>query len=56
MCTPGSGAYGPVSERDPAAVGRDLLDGYVSEGAATHDYGIPDPQALLKAAAAKDKA
>ena len=56
MRTPGSGAYGPVTERDPAAVGRDLLDGYVSERAAAHDYGIPDPQALLKAAVTEDKA
>ena len=56
MRTPGSGAYGPVSGRDSAAVGLDLLDGYVSEAVATHDYGITDPQALLKAAAAEDKA
>ena len=56
MRTPGSGGFGPVTERDPAAVGRDLLDGYVSEGAAVHDYAISDPQALLKAAAAEDNA
>ncbi len=56
MRTPGSGGFGPVTERDPAAVGRDLLDFYVSEGAAVRDYGISDPQALLKAAAAEDKA
>jgi N-methylhydantoinase B len=55
MRTPGSGGFGPVTERDPAAVGRDLLDFYVSEGAAVHDYGIPDPQALRKAAAAEDQ-
>ena len=30
MITPGSGGFGPAAERDPAAIGRDLLDGYVS--------------------------
>ena len=55
MITPGSGGFGPVSERDPAAIGRDLLGGYVSEKAAQHDYGITDPQAL-RAKAAKDQA
>ena len=34
MITPGSGGFGPVAERDPAAIGRDLLDGYVSAAAA----------------------
>ena len=34
MITPGSGGFGPVGERDPAAIGRDLLDGYVSAAAA----------------------
>ncbi len=46
MITPGSGGFGPVGERDPAAIGRDLLDGYVSDKAAQQDYGITDPQAL----------
>ncbi len=55
MITPGSGGFGPVAERDPGAIGRDLLGGYVSEKAAAHDYGISDPQAL-KAKAAKDDA
>ncbi len=55
MITPGSGGFGPVSERDPAAIGRDLLGGYVTEKAAQHDYGISDPQAL-RAKAAKDQA
>src|SRR5437660_12149072 len=34
MVTPGSGGFGPVTERDPRAIGRDLLDGYVGAAAA----------------------
>jgi N-methylhydantoinase B len=55
MITPGSGGFGPVRERDPDALGRDLLAGYVSETAARRDYGISDPQGL-KAQAVKDDA
>ena len=54
MVTPGSGGYGPVAERDPAAVGRDLLDGYVTPEAARRDYGVEDPAALLAAAKEED--
>jgi N-methylhydantoinase B len=54
MITPGSGGFGPVAERDPAAIGRDLLDGYVSAAAARRDYGVADPEALRKAAASED--
>jgi N-methylhydantoinase B len=54
MITPGSGGFGPVAERDPGAIGRDLLDGYVSAAAAKRDYGIIDPEALRKAAASED--
>ena len=56
MVTPGSGGFGPIAERDPAAIGRDLLDGYVSAAAAERDYGIADPEALRKAAASEDAA
>jgi len=56
MLTPGSGGFGLASERNPTAIGRDLLDGYVSASGATRDYGITDPDDLLKAAAAEDKA
>jgi N-methylhydantoinase B len=56
MITPGSGGFGAVSQRDPAAIGRDLLDGYVSAGAAEREYGVADPQLLHKAAAAEDAA
>jgi N-methylhydantoinase B len=56
MITPGSGGFGPVAARDPAAVGRDLLDGYVSAAAAERDYGIADPDLLRKAAASEDLA
>jgi|RhiMethySRZTD1v2_1073278.scaffolds.fasta_scaffold00753_35 N-methylhydantoinase B len=50
MVTPGSGGFGPAAARDPAAMGRDLLDGYVSTAAAQRDYGIADPEALRQAA------
>jgi N-methylhydantoinase B len=53
MVTPGSGGFGPVAERDPVAIGRDLLDGYVSAAAAKRDYGIADPEALRQAATKK---
>jgi N-methylhydantoinase B len=54
MITPGSGGFGPVAARDRAAIGRDLLDGYVSVAAAQRDYGIVDPSALHKAAQSED--
>jgi N-methylhydantoinase B len=54
MITPGSGGFGPVAARDPAAIGRDLLDGYVSAAAAERDYGIANTQALRQAAALED--
>jgi len=54
MITPGSGGFGPVAARDRAAIGRDLLDGYVSAAGAQRDYGIADPQALRKAAESED--
>lgn len=46
MRTPGSGGFGPPAQRDPAAIARDLRDGYVSEAGAARDYGIADPAAL----------
>jgi N-methylhydantoinase B len=49
MITPGSGGFGPPAERDRAAIGRDLLDGYVSAASAERDYGVTDPQALREA-------
>jgi N-methylhydantoinase B len=56
MITPGSGGFGPPQERDPTAIGRDLLDGYVSAACAGREYLIADPQALRRAAAAEDAA
>src|SRR5262249_17995999 len=56
MVTPGSGGFGRAAQRDPAAIGRDLLDGYVSPAAAERDYGVADPSALGDAAAAEDAA
>jgi N-methylhydantoinase B len=52
MVTPGSGGFGAAERRDPAAIGRDLLDGYVTPAAARDAYGIVDPTALRSAAAA----
>ena len=54
MITTGSGGFGSPSARDPMAIGRDLLDGYVSAASAQRDYGIADPQALRKAAESED--
>ena len=44
---PGSGGYGPATERDPARLREDLADGYVTPEGARRDYGIPYPDALL---------
>jgi N-methylhydantoinase B len=56
MLTPGSGGFGPATARDRTAIGRDLLDGYVSTSGASRDYGVIDPDELRKIAAAEDKA
>ena len=55
MVVPGSGGFGPVEKRDPKAVGRDLLEGYISERAARENYGVADPQGLRAAAASEDR-
>jgi N-methylhydantoinase B len=54
MITPGSGGFGPTAERDPGAIGRDLLDGYVSDEQARRDYHVADPEALRNAAKSED--
>jgi N-methylhydantoinase B len=38
--TGGGGGYGNPAERDEEAVLRDVLNGYVSLGAAEEDYGV----------------
>ena len=55
MLTPGSGGFGPPTARAREAIGRDLLDGYVTASAAQRDYGIADPEALRAAAEAADR-
>jgi N-methylhydantoinase B len=40
IMTGGGGGYGPASEREPDAVRRDVLEGYVSREAARRDYGV----------------
>jgi N-methylhydantoinase B len=54
MVTPGSGGFGLISERNPAAIGRDLADGYLTAEAARRDYGVADPDALRVAAERED--
>jgi N-methylhydantoinase B len=54
MITPGSGGFGPPAARDPAAIGRDLIDGYDSAAAAKREYGVVDAEALRTTAAAED--
>jgi N-methylhydantoinase B len=56
MITPGSGGFGTPERRDRGAIGRDLLDGYVTAAAVRRDYGIADPEVLRAAAEAEDKA
>jgi N-methylhydantoinase B len=56
MTTPGAGGFGPIAERDPAAIGRDLLDGYVTQASASREYGITEPEELCRKAAAEDTA
>ena len=40
LAFPGGAGYGPVSERDPELVKRDLARGYISAETAAHDYGM----------------
>jgi N-methylhydantoinase B len=39
----GAGGYGPPAERDADAIARDIADGYVSQDAASRDYGWEPP-------------
>ncbi len=40
----GAGGYGPVAERDPAAIAGDVADGYVTAQGARDDYGWSQAQ------------
>jgi N-methylhydantoinase B len=55
MLTPGSGGFGEAAERDPAAIARDLREGYVSAACVARDYGISE-QMLRKATPTEDDA
>ncbi|RVT85283.1 hydantoinase B/oxoprolinase family protein [Rhodobacteraceae bacterium CCMM004] len=44
LAFPGGGGYGPVAERDPAAVRRDLIRGYVTPETAARLYGLTEAQ------------
>ena len=37
---PGGGGYGDPLQRDPQRVRRDVQEGFISERAAAHDYGL----------------
>ena len=54
MITPGSGGFGPVAQRDPTAIGRDLADGYLTLDAARRLYGVADAETLLQVAEQED--
>jgi N-methylhydantoinase B len=54
MVTPGSGGFGPVAERERAAIARDLRDGYVTADAAERDYLIDNAAALYPTPAEDD--
>ena len=54
MITPGSGGFGVPAKRAPAAIGRDLLDSYVTPDGATRDYGVANPSELQSLAEAED--
>jgi N-methylhydantoinase B/oxoprolinase/acetone carboxylase alpha subunit len=54
LITPGSGGFGVVAKRVPAAIGQDLLDGYVTADAATRDYGVGNPDERLGHAKTED--
>jgi N-methylhydantoinase B len=54
MITPGSGGFGTPAKRTPDAVGRDLLDGYVTADGARRDYGIGNAGELQGRARAED--
>ena len=54
MITPGSGGFGAPAKRAPDALGRDLLDGYVTSDGATRDYGVGDPGELQDRARTED--
>ncbi len=53
LVTPGSGGFGAPEERDQAAIGRDLLDGYVTPEEVRKIYGL-EPDELLDAAKRSD--
>ena len=55
MLTPGSGGFGEPAERDPAAIARDLREGYVSAARVARDYGISE-QTLREATPTEDDA
>jgi N-methylhydantoinase B len=54
MITPGSGGFGVPAKRAPAAIGRDLLDGYVTPDGATRDYSVGNPDELQALASTED--
>ena len=41
--TGGGGGVGPAAERDPAAIERDLREGYITSAKPTADSGVTAP-------------
>jgi N-methylhydantoinase B len=44
----GGGGYGDPARRDPAALARDIAEGYVSAAAAARDYGTPHDRSIAE--------
>ncbi|HEY5209450.1 MAG TPA: hydantoinase B/oxoprolinase family protein, partial [Stellaceae bacterium] len=42
--SPGGGGYGPVAQREPAAIARDLRLGYITPDGAQRDYAAAMPK------------
>ena len=40
LCSPGGGGFGPPTERPKESVLEDVLDGYITVGAARDSYGV----------------
>jgi N-methylhydantoinase B len=54
LALPGGAGYGAPSERDRAAVLRDLARGYISAQAAARDYGISEAEIAAVEAALRE--
>jgi len=46
VCLSGGAGFGPPSERPPAAIRRDVAEGYVTSEGAACDYGVRPEQVV----------